>query len=198
MALSKIQSESVNLADDFAFSGTVTGAGETNNIVPVFSTTLTSNANDISWTGATDAYKQYFGYFFINPTADSELRLRIANSSNGFLNGSTAYGFGVINENAGNNGSLDNSTFIRIRASGGGAGSLETYQGSFEFLESRNASAMTSFFSKYTSHDSGANHVGGYSVGSRRQAAVENGFRLFPSSGSFSAGSYLKIYGVKE
>ena len=27
MALSKIQSESVNLADDFAFTGTVSGAG---------------------------------------------------------------------------------------------------------------------------------------------------------------------------
>ena len=27
MALSKIQSESINLADNFAFTGTVTGAG---------------------------------------------------------------------------------------------------------------------------------------------------------------------------
>ena len=30
MALSKIQSESINLADNFAFTGTVTGAGESN------------------------------------------------------------------------------------------------------------------------------------------------------------------------
>ena len=30
MALSKIQSESINLADNFAFTGTVTGAGDTN------------------------------------------------------------------------------------------------------------------------------------------------------------------------
>ena len=30
MALSKIQSESINLADNFAFTGTVTGSGESN------------------------------------------------------------------------------------------------------------------------------------------------------------------------
>ena len=30
MAIDKIQSESINLADNFAFTGTVTGAGETN------------------------------------------------------------------------------------------------------------------------------------------------------------------------
>ena len=30
MAIDKIQSESINLADDFAFTGTVTGAGESN------------------------------------------------------------------------------------------------------------------------------------------------------------------------
>ena len=35
MALSKIQSESVNLADNFAFTGTVTGAGEWAALTPV-------------------------------------------------------------------------------------------------------------------------------------------------------------------
>jgi len=34
MAIDKIQSESINLADNFAFTGTVTGAGESN--VPIF------------------------------------------------------------------------------------------------------------------------------------------------------------------
>jgi hypothetical protein len=43
MALSKIQSESINLADNFAFTGTVTGAGETN--APSFSTSISSDQN---------------------------------------------------------------------------------------------------------------------------------------------------------
>ena len=41
MAIDKIQSESINLADNFAFTGTVTGAGQTNQ--PAFLTYLSSN-----------------------------------------------------------------------------------------------------------------------------------------------------------
>ena len=47
MAIDKIQSESINLADNFAFTGTVTGAGETNS--PYFNATASSSqsvAND--------------------------------------------------------------------------------------------------------------------------------------------------------
>jgi len=39
--ITKIQSESLNLADDFAFTGTITGAGENNN--PYFYVVRTSN-----------------------------------------------------------------------------------------------------------------------------------------------------------
>ena len=41
MAIDKIQSESINLADNFAFTGTVTGAGGDNK--PAFSVTRTSS-----------------------------------------------------------------------------------------------------------------------------------------------------------
>ena len=47
MAIDKIQSESINLADNFTFTGTVTGAGETNS--PYFNATASSSqsvAND--------------------------------------------------------------------------------------------------------------------------------------------------------
>ena len=47
MAITKIQSESLNLADTYAFTGTVTGAGESN--VPIFicsANTLTSQSNN--------------------------------------------------------------------------------------------------------------------------------------------------------
>jgi len=47
MALSKIQSESVNLADNFAFTGTVTGAGGMTKLATVSSTSSVSSA-DIS------------------------------------------------------------------------------------------------------------------------------------------------------
>ena len=49
MAITKIQSESLNLADDFAFTGTVTGAGGVN--TPIVSARLSSNTNvtDAVW-----------------------------------------------------------------------------------------------------------------------------------------------------
>tara|TARA_S200002703_G_scaffold156553_1_gene162438 strand:- start:29 stop:553 length:525 start_codon:yes stop_codon:yes gene_type:complete len=46
MAIDKIQSESINLADTFAFTGTVTGAGESN--LPYFSAYITSNQTGIT------------------------------------------------------------------------------------------------------------------------------------------------------
>ena len=50
MAIDKIQSESINLADNFAFTGTVTGAGGVN--TPAFEAYLSStqSASDNSWT----------------------------------------------------------------------------------------------------------------------------------------------------
>ena len=48
MAITKIQSESLNLADTYAFTGTVTGAGESNK--PYFLATL-SGDQTIGYTG---------------------------------------------------------------------------------------------------------------------------------------------------
>lgn len=63
MALSKIQSESLNLADDFAFTGTVTGAGDTAglkllNTVTLDNSTTASVTFDETYINAT--YDNYF------------------------------------------------------------------------------------------------------------------------------------------
>mgnify|MGYP001173031320 CR=1 FL=1 len=53
MAIDKIQSESINLADTFAFTGTVTGAGGNNQ--PYFAATMSGNQSlsQNSWTKVT-------------------------------------------------------------------------------------------------------------------------------------------------
>ena len=53
MAISKIQSESLNLADTFAFTGTVTGAGGV--MTPAFEATQNTamNPSDATWTKGT-------------------------------------------------------------------------------------------------------------------------------------------------
>ena len=77
MAIDKIQSESINLADNFAFTGTVTGAGETN--APSFSASITSNQSitNNSETKVAFATEQYdtgsdydtSNYKFVAPSA---------------------------------------------------------------------------------------------------------------------------------
>ena len=62
MAIDKIQSESINLTDDFAFTGTVTGAGGNN--VPAFfaistSTEDNTNVSDNTWTKKTLSTEVY-------------------------------------------------------------------------------------------------------------------------------------------
>jgi|TARA_R100000482_G_scaffold122478_1_gene70269 hypothetical protein len=59
MAITKIQSESMNLADTYAFTGTVTGAGESN--APSFSTSITSDQtfNNNTYTKIAFATEQY-------------------------------------------------------------------------------------------------------------------------------------------
>jgi hypothetical protein len=59
MAIDKIQSESINLADNFAFTGTVTGAGGKN--TPAFMAVKTGSSN------------QTFSTTFTKITFDSEL-----------------------------------------------------------------------------------------------------------------------------
>ena len=49
MALSKIQSESINLADNFAFTGTVTGAGGGKIINAYHTQTESGSASNNSW-----------------------------------------------------------------------------------------------------------------------------------------------------
>tara|TARA_R100001591_G_scaffold81497_1_gene88374 strand:+ start:157 stop:678 length:522 start_codon:yes stop_codon:yes gene_type:complete len=54
MALSKIQSESINLADNFAFTGTVTGAGESNSpLVYVWADSTSTTVSDATNTKIT-------------------------------------------------------------------------------------------------------------------------------------------------
>ena len=47
MAIDKIQSESINLADNFAFTGTVSGAGET--ILLIFRAYIASSDQTIKY-----------------------------------------------------------------------------------------------------------------------------------------------------
>ena len=96
MALSKIQSQSINLADTFAFTGTVSGAGKIGQVVSVTKT----DTFTYSGTGLVDVTGLSLS---ITPVATSSKIYLVANiniDSNGrytafkFLRGSTDIGIG--------------------------------------------------------------------------------------------------------
>jgi len=69
MALSKIQAESMNLADTYAFTGTVTGASD---MALLQNISITSGVNSVSWdsTYINDSYETYI-IFWRNITIDA-------------------------------------------------------------------------------------------------------------------------------
>jgi hypothetical protein len=59
MALTKVQAEGVNLADTFAFSGTVSGTNDTNHLVKLSSSTSSSNVTNVTFDTITSTYSSY-------------------------------------------------------------------------------------------------------------------------------------------
>jgi len=101
MAIDKIQSESINLADNFAFTGTVSGAGGTN--TPAFFAYLGSAQTGVSDNTATKV------------TIDTEvLDTNSAFASNKFTPGVAGkyYIFGQVNIDSTNTHSYDKKVFI--------------------------------------------------------------------------------------
>ena len=69
MALTKVQAEGVNLADNFAFTGTVSGASS--GIVKLLSTTISNVAHyDITDTYINATYDEYIIYAGLLPASD--------------------------------------------------------------------------------------------------------------------------------
>jgi hypothetical protein len=87
MALSKIQSESMNLADTYAFTGTVTGTPS--DIVKLASTTVSSSVASVSFDGYfSSTYDHYkICWTRLTPVGGSQLLMR-ARQSNADLTGS--------------------------------------------------------------------------------------------------------------
>ena len=116
MALSKIQSESINLADNFAFTGTVSGAG--NKIlqyqsVSTNSTLLSASTSYVTLTGLTDS---------ITPTAENSKILIICSMSiskianHGFLGKLVRQvASGSETDFGGGTGGVENSVWWSIR-----------------------------------------------------------------------------------
>jgi hypothetical protein len=122
MALSKIQSESVNLADNFAFTGTVTGAGS-EGLVHLETQTGT-NVTGVKFGNDVVNINNYKKYCVIGralPVGDNvALRLRFMDASENDIVTTEAYKY------AHNGGTNVQTTYIQLSASIGSTNTLES------------------------------------------------------------------------
>ena len=194
MALSKIQAESMNLADTYAFSGTVSGSG----MDLLLSTTISSAAaqQEYSSTYINSTYDTYkIDYALVPATDDVHLYAYFA------VAGTIAtanYQFQVSSFD--NDGLSDDSDpQIKLNRYSFGSASGEGVAGIIYLLNlnstSRPAALIHNNFG-IKSNGGVTGNVGGGGFNESQLAAV-NGFRLKFSSGNIASG-YVNLYGIRK
>ena len=202
MALSKIQSESVNLADNFAFSGTVTGAGEPAGLVKLATTTVTTAVSEVEFGTAhvNSTYDNYYLTYTITPSADNTtLRMRFLDTSQAQINGSTAYAGGAINESGNASTNTNGTNQMDINASLGSA-SGESGSGQFWFgpvNEGANFPCQLNGFNN--SINQSENHQGRvhYFCLTKGNFQSVGGIKIHFTSGNVESGKFT-LYGVAK
>tara|TARA_R100001460_G_scaffold107789_1_gene157111 strand:+ start:2420 stop:3010 length:591 start_codon:yes stop_codon:yes gene_type:complete len=196
MALSKIQAESMNLADTFAFTGTVSGTG----INLLLDTTISSAVSeyDISSAYINSTYDSYYLESSLLPATDSAYPyLRV------FVGGSvvTTGKYGYEAQNVGGSSTLGSnatSTFALAHHQVGNADG----EGYSSVIWIRNVNSTTRPFSISGATESGStagnpsSSVFGGSFLPANRADVVNGLRLWVSGGNIASGT-VKLYGLR-
>lgn len=212
MALSKIQAESMNLADTFAFSGTVSGAG---GMELLQTQTASSDVANITFTSTvlTSTYSTYFVTGKIIGSGNFNLFPSIDNGSNYNLSTASAGGGYYYNVSANNSGELTSN----FRAGGSGVGIMIMAD-----VQGGTASTQKGMvlFSGYVvnSTDYSASRTSSYFGVSNRSYASGNNYHTMPSnsggttftnasawnnlkfqwsSGNIIANSKISLYGIK-
>jgi len=194
MTRSKIQGESVNLADTFAFTGTVSGTGM--NLLLDATISSAVSEYDISSTYINSTYDTYYLDAALHPATDN-----VAVYMRPFVSGSVVTS-GLAYANLGfENGLIygDGGAYIRLCRSevGNEDGESITINGHLQNVNSTTipftfSGTSTSF--KTDGQHEGSGVSGSLVVGSR--ASVVNGLRLYFSSGNIESGT-VKLYGLR-
>lgn len=196
MALTKVQADGINLADTFAYTGTVTG---TQGLVKISSTTVSSAAASVGVTGMSSTYDFYQCHFTLTPATDNvNVFTRFFDSSGTQIN-SSAYGGGLSNE-AGDELINTNSANTMEIGSGVGSDTNESMSGILFVGPANSTTHQCGLFghTAYT-HNSAGNPVSTtvkYSFLKGNMQAI-SGLRFACSSGNIEAGTFT-LYGVTK
>tara|TARA_A100000171_G_scaffold13157_1_gene11090 strand:+ start:798 stop:1394 length:597 start_codon:yes stop_codon:yes gene_type:complete len=197
MAIDKIQSESINLADNFAFSGTVTGAGTHT----LLGTTTASSSANVTFTSSTftgfDVYM--IEGIIIQPATDNvKLRLRVA-GADGSIDTGSIYNYAAKGlTSTGSDVDNGNSTQTQYLPYGDSVTTGNEADEGLSFRMWVYGVADSAVFTQFHTH--------GASVGSDYVVTMSSACNIFEantttkiqfdfSSGNIAAGKF-KIYGV--
>jgi len=199
MALSKIQSESVNLADDFAFTGTVSGAGAMEHIS---TTDVTTPAQFVVFDNLSTAYDTFvFQYEFHPDTDGSQFGIQFLDSSGAAID--DADGYGYYNDFDGTAITSDSTNFIYISAATIGNDTHEGLRGQLTLLGRNYAVATDTVppcvigtgIGQYTTNVfSGGTIVGGLNS---QQIQTIRGIRFFVTANNIERGK-VHLFGVRS
>jgi len=196
MTRSLIQGESVNLADTFAFTGTVSGTDK--GMTLLLDATISSAVSeyDISSTYINSTYDAYYLDAAFHPVTDDVVCYMRPFVSGSVVTSGIAYStYGI------EHGLIygDSGAYIRLHRSGIGNADGESITISGH-LQNINSTTIPFTFSglnnsvKTDGQHEGSIVTGQLVVGSR--ASVVNGIRLYFSSGNIESGT-VKLYGLR-
>ena len=199
MALSKIQSESVNLADDFAFTGTVSGAGAMEHIS---TTDVTTPAQFVVFDNLSTAYDTFVFQYEFHPSNDgAQFGIQFLDSSGAAID--DADGYGYYNDFDGTAISSDSTNFIYISASTIGNDTHEGLRGQLTLL-GRNYAVATNAVPPCVIGSGIGQYVGNvYSGGiingglNSQQIQTIRGIRFFTTTFNIERGK-VHLYGIRS
>ena len=195
MAIDKIQSESINLADNFAFTGTVSGAG---GLVKLNTTTVSSAVSSVDFPTLGTDYK-FFKLVFtdLHASANDLLWLRFTNDNGSSYLAASQYDFCSQNGKNGNNTQYASNGTNRVIFGywNMSTSSGHSSHGEINFSNPANSSnyASVEWSIKYTDTSNIPVHT--YGVGHYRQGTAMTGFQILPASGNIEAGIFT-VYGI--
>lgn len=201
MALSKIQAESMNLADTFAFTGTVSGTPTGMDMLLANTTTSPASSVDFSNTYFNSTYDTYLVIFRITPSTDNtNLFVRFATDGSTFQTGNI---YGVASYLLGNdNGAsgFDAGSAWQLTATTIGNTVGESINGYLYLVGANNTTYPSAIHGIASFADTSGNHRANAFSGAQTVAArdgVVNGLRFVMSSGNIE-NSEITIYGLDK
>tara|TARA_R100000278_G_C5435078_1_gene151624 strand:+ start:58 stop:684 length:627 start_codon:yes stop_codon:yes gene_type:complete len=206
MAIDKIQAESMNLADTYAFTGTVTGAGTNGRMNLLATTTVSSAVADVTFGSSyiTSTYRAYFLEVFDTQPSSDNVQPFMAISTDNF----SSRDLDMINRGTrdlGNDSSTASAAFgdvyqtsaegIRLASGGAYSAGNRNVSLKYQLWNPSDTSCRTSWDWEiiFWNYDGYAGKTHGAGVTNATTAV--NGIRFLYNSGNIAKGTF-KLYGV--